>query len=86
MKYKYIITKNAMKDISKLNRVVQKRLKQKLEFYLDQDNPLSFAGPIKDRVDGDYRWRIGSWRVVFDVDGSNIVILRVQHRSEVYKK
>lgn len=35
---------------------------------------------------GSYRFRIGDYRVVFDLEGDQIVILRVGHRREIYKR
>ena len=34
----------------------------------------------------DWRLRIGDYRVVFDVEGNEIVVLRVGHRREIYKR
>lgn len=84
-RFEIIVTKSAAKDIKKLDNVVRKRLKRKLEFYLEQENPLAFAEHLTDPAEGDYRFRIGNYRAVFDVDGSKLVLLRVRHRSEVYK-
>jgi mRNA interferase RelE/StbE len=35
----------------------------------------------------EYRFRVGKYRVLFDVDGANrrIVILRIAHRKDVYR-
>ena len=85
MGYRYAVTKRAHKDIARLDAVAKRRLKTKLEFYIAQDNPLDFALRLVEATEGSYRFRIGSYRVVFDVDGDVIVILRVQHRREVYR-
>lgn len=75
----------AVKDIKKLSPQVQKRLKLKLEFFIAQTNPLDFAEPLAKPADAQYRFRVGNFRVLFDVEGQNIVILHVQHRREVYR-
>ena len=53
---------------------------------MEQDNPLKFAEPLTKPADAQYRWRVGNYRVLFDESNGLITILRVQHRSEVYKK
>lgn len=78
--------KSAAKDIAKLSPAVKKRLKNKLEFFIAQDDPLCFASPLTKPADAQYRWRVGDYRVLFDVEGSNIIILHVQHRRDVYRK
>lgn len=84
-KYKIEFTKQAAKEVAVLNIGARKRLKNKLKFYLDQPDPLRYAARLQNRKDGQYRWRIGYYRVVFDVKKSAIIILRVQHRKEVYR-
>lgn len=83
MGYKLLYTKTAAKDIQKLDTVVRKRLKIKLETYAK--NPLLYAKRLIDSSLGTYRWRIGNYRIIFDIDANNIVILRVRHRREIYR-
>jgi len=83
MGYKLLYTKSAAKDIQKLDTVVKKRLRNKLETYAS--NPLFYAKKLTDSSLGTYRWRIGNYRIIFDIDGNNIVILRVKHRREIYR-
>lgn len=85
MNYKIVVTKHAAKDISKLFMPVQKRVKKKLQQILTQPDPLVNSKTLTNSRYGDYRWRIGDYRVVFDVDGDVIVILQVQHRKDVYR-
>lgn len=83
MAYKILYAKPAVTDIKKLDVVVKKRFKKKVELY--SQNPLSYAKRLVESSTGSYRWRIGNYRVIFDIDGKNIVILRVRHRRESYK-
>ena len=83
MQYKLLYTKTAAKDIQKLDTVVKKRLKNKLETYIK--NPLIYAKKLTDFSLGTYRWRIGNYRIIFDIDIDTIVILRVRHRREIYR-
>ncbi len=85
MRYRILFTPTAQKDIRKLDAVVKKRIRSKLEYFLASEDPLQFASSLVNSDDGQYRWRVGNYRVVFDVHRHDIVILRVQHRSEVYK-
>lgn len=84
MPYKLVYTKTAFKDIQKLDNVARKRIKIKLEDL--SKNPKSSAKKLTNSSIGQYRFRIGNYRVVFDIDKQNIVILRVGHRREIYKK
>lgn len=83
MSFKVIYTRSAVKDIKKLDRVVKKQIKKKIEVY--SKKPLSYSRKLIDLKIGSYRWRIGNYRIVFDIRGKIIVILRIGHRREIYK-
>lgn len=85
-KYLLIYKKPAAKEIQKLPQQVRKRLKVKLEWLISQDDALSFARSLTKPSDAQYRFRVGSYRILFDVDEDNIIILHIQHRREVYKQ
>lgn len=84
MSFRVVYTKTAAEDIRKLDPVAKKRIKNKIEIYLQ--SPLTYAKKLTDLKIGTYRWRAGNYRIVFDIDGKNIVILRVGHRREIYRK
>lgn len=83
MVYKLLYTKTAFQDINKLDTVAKKRIKKKFEAY--RRKPLYYAKRLINSTIGSYRWRMGNYRVVFDMDKDKIVILRVGHRREIYK-
>ena len=83
--YKLLYKKSAVKDIQSLSSQIRGRLEKKLTFFIDQENPLDFAEPLTKPADAQYRYRVGDYRILFDLEEQNIVILRVQHRREVYR-
>lgn len=76
---------SAIKQLGKIDKQNRKRIAEKLEFYAVQDNPLSFAEPIKDSRFGSYRFRVGDYRAIVDVEKDTILVHRVGHRREIYK-
>ena len=81
--YKIIITERALKDIEKLDIKTKKRIGTKLKHY--SEDPLKYATKLINSAIGTYRFRIGNYRVVFDIDEDKIIILRVGHRKDIYK-
>jgi len=75
----------AAKEVEKLPPPIRKRILKKLKFYSNQENPLRFAEKLKDYRFGEYRFRIGDYRVIFDIENHKIIILKVGHRKEIYK-
>lgn len=83
MSYTLLYTRTAYKDIRKLDIIVKKKIKKKIEEYAV--DPLQYAKRLINSSIGTYRWRVGNYRIVFDIDEDKIVILRVGHRREIYK-
>lgn len=78
---------SADKRFSKLPKDTQIRIIEKLEFFLSQPNPLTYAEILTDPKIGKYRFRIGNYRVVFDLEQDEIImILDVDHRKDIYRQ
>lgn len=82
---KLFFTQSAFRQFRKLEREVQKRIDEKLHFYISQKNPLQFAEPLRDERFGNWRFRIGDYRILFDIENNKIIVLKVGHRKEIYK-
>ena len=87
MKYVVDFKPGSIKDLRKLPTNIQKRIGKKLEHYLNQSEPLNYAVPLvgNGKV-GDYRFRVGDYRIVFDFNNGRITILMIEHRRDVYRK
>lgn len=83
--FQVLFTRSAQKDIKQLPTFVKKQLQKKILFFAD--DPLLYARKLTNSSIGEYRWRVGNYRVVFDcvASESKVVVLRVKHRSSVYK-
>ena len=76
-------TPGAWRDWQKLPNNTQNRLRAKLLFYAR--DPLRYAAKLTNSQIGQYRLRVGDYRIVFDVRESTIVVMAVGHRRDVYK-
>lgn len=83
--YHYGWTNRARQHIKKLDPDIQRIIIKKLDYFLATPNPLALAKRLKNFDSGQYRFRIGDYRVTFDVQDQTIVILALGHRSEIYK-
>ena len=84
MSYRLVYTQKAVRDIDRLAAGVKKRIGTTLLRF--KDNPLQYAERLTDPKLGGYRFRIGDYRVIFDIEGNDIVVLRAGHRKEIYKR
>jgi len=84
VKYRLVYTQRAVRDIGKLEENIKKRIGKTLTRYLD--TPFDYAESLTDSSLGSYRFRVGDYRIIFDIEGRDIVVLRVGHRRELYKR
>lgn len=84
--YRYGWTNQARQHIKKLDPDIQRIIIKKLDYFLTSPNPLSFAKRLTRFDAGQYRFRIGDYRVTFDVHEQMIIILAIGNRKEIYKK
>lgn len=85
-KYQLVFSATAQKEIKKLDNQARQRIASKLKYFLDQPDPLIFAKQLIDSKIGDYRFRVGHFRIVFDVNNHNLEVLSVKHRKDIYKR
>jgi len=84
MSYDLVYTRRAEKDIKKLDPPTRNHIGKALLKL--QNNPIAYSEKLTDPKIGTYRFRIGDYRVIFDIEGNDVVILRVGHRKEIYKR
>jgi len=85
MSYKIVFTKESVKDIEKLDQTIKKQLYKKLLYFKDLDDIKVVAKKLHNHEAGEYRLRVGNFRIIFDLDKHTIVVLRIQHRKDVYR-
>lgn len=83
MRFRLIFTRRATRDLEGLDPEVRRRIRTTMERY--REEPLRYARPMVNSELGDYRFRIGGYRVIFDLMDDEIVVLRVGHRREIYR-
>lgn len=86
----YDFSQTAREQIKKIPENDQKRIIEKVEFYLSTPNPLSFAKFVGRRNGIKvYRFRVGDWRIIFDwEDGKSIFITKIKLRKvkDIYRR
>jgi mRNA interferase RelE/StbE len=73
---------SALKDLKKIDKTEAKKILEaikKLEYY-----PLVFNIKKLTNYYPPYRFRIGNYRVLFDIEDENIYISFIKHRKEAY--
>jgi len=85
--YKVIFSKKADKELSKLDKKISTQIlnwiKENLEGCI---NPKFYGKGLKGEHSGEWRYRIGSYRVIAEIQNEiiTILVLRVGHRGQIY--
>lgn len=85
MAYQLSFSSEAVKDIQKLDTVVKKRLQKKFVEIAQNSDIKKIAKQLVNFDAGQYRIRIGDYRIIFDMSGTTIFVLHVRHRRDVYR-
>ena len=89
MGWKVRISDRARKDLKKLDRKVATRVLRFFHERIEGENdPRSIGAALKGSELGEFwKYRIGDWRAVCSIQDDVVVVLvlTVQHRSQVYK-
>lgn len=78
-------TKKSQEQFARLDNQVKKRIIAKLDFWTRSNKPLQFAQSLTNSELGEYRFRVGDYRVIVEVKEENLVVLAVGHRKEIYR-
>lgn len=89
MKWQLLVSPEAVKQLSKLDRPTAKLITSWLGKNVDGcENPGTHGKPLKGDLAGSWRYRIGNYRVLCELQDERLVVLAIEvpHRSEVYTK
>jgi mRNA interferase RelE/StbE len=81
MKYKVEFKPRAIKDCRHIDKKLVRIIFSKIESLSN-----NLQGDVKRLTNftPEYRLRIGDYRVLFETEGSKIIIYRIRHRKEAY--
>jgi len=79
--YHIVFSNKASKQLSKLDKEVQKRITAALERL--QIRPEAHITKLVD--DPGYKFRVGDYRLILDIEEERILILKIGHRKNIYK-
>jgi mRNA interferase RelE/StbE len=85
MPHRVEVSGAAAQDLAALPRDVLTRVREAVDLLQDQPRP---PGVKKLRPHGPHRIRVGDYRVLYDIHDAQklVMILRVRHRREVYRR
>jgi mRNA interferase RelE/StbE len=71
-------------DLPLIDRKMKDRIRRAIEERL-QTLPHEYGEPLRKTLKGYWKLRVGDYRVVFKIVKSEVWILGIRHRKEIYK-
>ena len=94
MAYNVSFTRRAQREFAAIHSSANPATRRNLDDALTrlEENPYPLSGSPDavrrllnaDSASGDWRIRVGNYRIRYRIDGDSVVVTRVAHRSEVY--
>ena len=87
MSWVYKIKEHALKQLGKLDQETQRRIFAFMDERLaGTDDPRQWGKPLKGELRGIWRYRVGHYRLLCELQDNVMVVLvvRVEHRRSVY--
>lgn len=86
MSYKLLYHPSVYKeDLPKISSDQKERIKHVIETRL-LENPLLVGKPLRQSLKGHMKLRVGDWRIIYRIEKNDIVVLKIGHRKEVYRR
>lgn len=89
MRVSVFYTKNARRELRKLESKASKKIVEKVAFYYSQNKPLKYSKKLKPPFADLYRFKVGDYRVIFEFDDKGniflLMVLKVVHIKDVYE-
>lgn len=72
--------------LTKIDRDTGRRIRTALDRIASRDDPATACKALSGPLTGLWRYRVGNWRIILDIDHGELVIVAVDigHRSTIY--
>lgn len=83
MSFTILFHPDAATDIARLPATIKERLKTAIRDRL-MTEPALYGKPLRANLKGYWKLRVGDYRIVYVIQGDEVVIYAVYHRKEAY--
>jgi mRNA interferase RelE/StbE len=83
-----VFTRSALKQFKKIDITNQKKIKQFILDIQELNDPRSKGKALKGKLSNYWRYRVGDYRLICDINDSEIIItvVRIGHRKDIYTR
>ncbi|GBF79857.1 type II toxin-antitoxin system RelE family toxin [Aphanothece sacrum] len=86
--YKVVLTKKAKAFYTNADPLLAKKLARSFEILEQTPSLHPNIKVLKGRLKGYYRYRIGDYRIIYEIDHQTIqvIVVKIAHRSKIHEK
>ena len=85
MDYQPIYHHEIPNDLVNIPANIKERIKRAIETRLLTD-PVSYGLPLRKSLQGHRKLRVGDYRIIYRIEGEQVIILKIGNRKDVYPK
>ena len=85
MEYRPIYHHEIPDDLADIPTNIKERIRKAIETRLLID-PINYGLPLRKSLQGHRKLRVGDYRIIYRIQGKEIIILKIGHRKDVYPK
>jgi mRNA interferase RelE/StbE len=85
MPYRVILTTTALKDLDSIDQFEREKILKKIEFFKTVEKINAYSKKLENSKIGDYKLRVGNYRLIYDSEKDLIIITKIDHRKDIYK-
>ena len=84
--YRIEYLEQVRKDLKPISKSDKEKIRSAIEGKLSS-NPIEFGKPLQYSLKGLRRLRVGDYRIIFQIDQSNkiVLVIKIGHRREIYE-
>jgi mRNA interferase RelE/StbE len=82
-RFTLVISNRFRRDLRRLDAGMHRRVLEALEAL--QENPRQGSQLTNVRI-GQWRMRVGDYRIRYDIEGDRVLLYRVRHRRDIYRE
>ena len=70
-------------DAADIAKAIRERIKNAIDTRLTSE-PTLYGKPLRGTLTGYWKLRVGDWRVVYSIRGSEVIVHTIKHRGQVF--
>jgi mRNA interferase RelE/StbE len=81
-RFQLVISNRFRRDLRRLDAALHRRVLEAIEHL--QEDPYQGSQLTNVRI-GQWRMRVGDYRIRYDIEGNRVFLYRVRHRKDIYR-